>query len=146
LSVNIDLSSLQNLIDKLEDIQDDFDDELTDQAVDAINENIVPVSQSLCPIKSGALRNSIHVEVLAPLQMGLVALDPLGFWMEEGTRPHLIEGHPILHWQKGGQDFFASIVHHPGTRPYLFLHRGIDEGLDDVIQDLTEFLAGLFTE
>jgi len=44
-------------------------------------------------------------------------------WYEFGTRAHIIQARNVhvLHFQSGGADVFAPLVHHPGTKPHLKL-------------------------
>jgi hypothetical protein len=46
--------------------------------------------------------------------------------LEYGTRPHPIEGNPLLHFQIGGQDVFVTYVNHPGTPPIPHLRPTIE--------------------
>lgn len=50
--------------------------------------------------------------------------EPLGLFMEVGTRPHVIRPKKPdgwLRWVSGGKVHFAKVVHHPGTsaQPHL---------------------------
>jgi hypothetical protein len=46
---------------------------------------------------------------------------PQAAFVVRGTRPHIIQGRPVLHWlDDGGNDVFARTVHHPGTKPNRF--------------------------
>jgi hypothetical protein len=77
---------------------------------------------------------------------------PYAAYVELGTRPHIIRPHPrvlggwtgpftgrpgvgqhSLHWTEGGKDFFAWIVHHPGTRPQSFLRASLFQQRGDGI-------------
>jgi hypothetical protein len=141
LSVFIDTSSIQEFASKIQIAQDSLEPDLTHKLVDSVNANIVTVARALAPFRTGYLRDSIHADIEGPLQVMLRADASYAAMLEYGTRAHDIFGNPVLHWQKNGQDFFATRVHHPGTRPYLFLNGAIDEGLESLLQDLTDFIA-----
>ena len=49
---------------------------------------------------------------------------PHSLFLERGTRPHVIEGNPVLRFKVGGQTVYARRVNHPGTRPYRILEEG----------------------
>lgn len=56
--------------------------------------------------------------------------EPLGLFMEVGTRPHVIR--PLrpggwLRWVSGGRVHFAQIVHHPGTSPQPHLRPALED-------------------
>lgn len=53
---------------------------------------------------------------------------PLGKFIVGGTKAHEIrprgQGYP-LHWQKGGVDYYAYRVWHPGTQPNDYVSRAV---------------------
>jgi len=80
------------------------------------------------PVRSGALRESLTVEVVNPPPFARIAVSsPLPYlpYVIAGTQPHEIW--PVharaLHWTGAGGDVFAAHVAHPGTRPNPFPER-----------------------
>ncbi len=75
---------------------------------------------------------------------GLVRIDSpsangvLPTYLELGTRPHVIEGNPILafYWERLGQTVFFRRVNHPGNKAYRFLARSFAEMRDQVVSDI----------
>jgi hypothetical protein len=75
------------------------------------------------PVDTGALKNSIHYEVLPDGQI-LIKMLEYAKHVEYGTAPHIIR--PVnakaLSWKpRGGERVFAQVVHHPGTDPQPFI-------------------------
>jgi len=103
--------------------------------------------------KTGNLGRSIHVVSATPSSVKVVASAHYAADLEFGTRPHEIKPRvrKALRWAAAGQRrlsgaprsgatgfFFATVVHHPGTKPYPFLLPGAriavkKSGLDDMI-------------
>lgn len=50
----------------------------------------------------------------------------------EPTKPHRIQGNPILAFAHGGTTVFARYVNHPGTKGNPFIDRGLDRAGDDI--------------
>lgn len=54
-------------------------------------------------------------------------------FMDQGTKPHVIaaKNAPVLtfFWPKVGRVVHFKSVHHPGTKPYKFLERGLEAAL-----------------
>lgn len=92
-------------------------------------ESIKVKARQIVPVKSGRLRNSIKVQQSHDLKGQFtsgyeVAADaPYAAFVHDGTRPHVIEGNPLLVFQVGGTTVFARKVNHPGTRGNPFLLR-----------------------
>lgn len=56
--------------------------------------------------------------------------EPLGLFMEVGTRPHVIRPKKPggwLRWVSGGKVHFARVVHHPGTSPQPHLRPALED-------------------
>ena len=82
----------------------------------------------LAPVDTGRLRSSITQEV-APLRGRVYTNVEYAPHVELGTRPHIIRPRfkRALHWQRGGRDFFAMSVNHPGTRPKPFMRPALEQ-------------------
>jgi hypothetical protein len=126
---------VQSAMDKL------FEERLgPDITADAIRYAPVgPSTPGPPPREGGELRDSISFR-LDGHRLIVEASAPYAAYVELGTRPHIIRPHPrvrggwtgpytgrpgvgqhSLHWSEGGMDFFAWLVHHPGTRAEPFL-------------------------
>jgi len=53
-------------------------------------------------------------------------------YVDTGTRPHTVQGNPVLHWESGGVDYFARYVRHPGTRAKNIFKKAIDVALNRI--------------
>lgn len=85
---------------------------------------------------------AIHIERVDFLKIKLVwdlfgpNGEPLGVWLEEDTKEHIIEakgflggGAESLMWRdKGGKPIFRKKVKHPGTKGKHIIERGWNEG------------------
>lgn len=86
-------------------------------------------ARQIVPVKTGRLRNSIRVQQSHELSGRFVsgyevtADTPYATFVHEGTRPHVIQGNPLLVFQIGSTTVFTRRVHHPGTRGQPFLLR-----------------------
>lgn len=63
----------------------------------------------------------------------LTAAVPWALYVHRGTRPHRIDGNPLLsfYWPKAGKQMVRPFVNHPGTRPNRFLLDAVRQvGLD----------------
>ena len=72
------------------------------------------------PTKSDGITitTDIVTDVMTPVAKSSGKSYNLGFLLENGTKPHIIEpiDANVLHFQINGEDIFARIVHHPGFR------------------------------
>lgn len=83
--------------------------------------------------KTGNLRQGIHTtqsrDVRGRWSTGydVTSNAPYSVFVHEGTKPHKIEGNPLLafFWPKVGQFVFLRSVNHPGTRANPFLKRAL---------------------
>jgi hypothetical protein len=96
------------------------------------------------PRTGGELRESIE-DHMEGHNLVIEAHAPYAAYVELGTRPHIIRPHPrvrggwtgpytgkpgvgqhSMHWVGGGgEDIFAWLVHHPGTRPEPYLRTAL---------------------
>ena len=88
------------------------------------------LSQRFAPRKTGNLRDAIKTKRFGDMHYMLyVDKDKAdyGIYMELGTRAHIIRARraKVLRWYVGGKPVFAKQVRHPGTKPYLFVKRGV---------------------
>jgi hypothetical protein len=69
------------------------------------------------PVKTGALRASIHATQTGPLGWKIASPLPYARMVEEGTRAHVIRPRgKFLRFQGSGGIVYAKMVRHPGTR------------------------------
>ena len=72
---------------------------------------------------SGDLRKSIETRPVSMLEYKVGTNLDYALYIEEGTTPHIINGNPLLHWERNGMDYYATSVYHTGNRPYLYMER-----------------------
>lgn len=70
--------------------------------------------------RSGATRQSIR-GTYGGTGRGSVVFGGASRLLNSGTRPHVIQGRPMLRFQVNGTTFFRRMVHHPGTAPRPFV-------------------------
>lgn len=100
---------------------------------DAAARQVVNRARVLAPVRTGRLRASIRSERRGFFGLRLrwtVGSDvEYASMVNDGTRPHIIR--PVrkqaLKFRIGGRTVFATVVHHPGTRPRPFLDRALRE-------------------
>jgi hypothetical protein len=95
-----------------------------DYATTDLGPRIAFNARRFAPKRTGALAASIENHLSGDVLI-VAAHAPYAYFVERGTRPHIIRPRTAqaLRWyDSGGGPVFASIVHHPGTRPepYLF--------------------------
>ena len=86
------------------------------------------------PVDTGELKNSISFKVDGK---GIsFFMSEHGLYVEHGTKPHLITPKVAksLHFKSGGQDVFAKVVHHPGTRPQPFIRNTFYHDLPRILR------------
>ncbi|HWA29122.1 MAG TPA: HK97 gp10 family phage protein [Lacunisphaera sp.] len=77
--------------------------------------------------RSGDLRAKIHAqerqETALTATWSIVSPQPYSMFVEAGTKPHKIEGNPLLkfYWPKVGAWVALPSVNHPGGRPFPFM-------------------------
>lgn len=97
---------------------------------------IAETMKSLCPVDTGNLRDSIGVRMQgdAVIVGPDVSQAPYAGYVEFGTQPHEIrpKDAQALRFMVGGQVVFARVVHHPGTRPALYVARAFEQWLNQL--------------
>ena len=127
-------------INKLSKDLKKFDNKLIKELIEAQQETAKVICddvKELAPKKTGKYVESIKVgqtevngmQIETPVYTDAVVISSkgikynLGYLLETGTSPHIIEPvfAKVLHFQINGEDIFAKRVHHPGTvaRPYF---------------------------
>lgn len=120
------------LVDGFDQVIADFNDRTTERYLAAADQ-LLEELQEAAPVNTGFLRDSISIEItdLGSEQLTLTVLveadyaDDLNF----GTRPHPIEGRPVLRFQwpdapaglepdEDGFFYFRS-VNHPGSTKHV---------------------------
>lgn len=91
-------------------------------------------------IEKGGGKNAIYIEVGARWT-GDPSKAMVPKWLEEGTRPHVIEARIAkslaFYWPKiGGMAYFKR-VNHPGTKPYRFMEDTLAEKETSIVDVLS---------
>lgn len=92
-----------------------------------IGEKIKVKAQAQVGVKTGRLRQSIHVEHLSISNKQYIKVGSkvsYALMHHEGTRPHVIAAHPpgMLKFRgRSGAMVFKTAVMHPGTKPNRYL-------------------------
>ena len=87
-----------------------------------------------CPVDTGALKNSITVEI--ENDELVINMFDYGEHVEYGTKPHIIrpKDAKALRFKKGTKVIYAKEVHHPGTRPQPFIRNTFHHKLPKIIE------------
>jgi len=87
------------------------------------------------PVDTGRLRNSIRVEANGNILT--ITMVDYAFYVEFGTPPHIIKpkDKQSLKFKAGGDQVFAKIVKHPGTRPNPFIRNTIRNKIGQIVQE-----------
>jgi hypothetical protein len=96
------------------------------KALELRGQAIVRDAKKQVGVKTGALRNSIHMRHLGNAggqYLWIGAKKSYAYAHHEGTRPHTItpKEKPILVFRSGSKIVRTPIVEHPGTRPNRYL-------------------------
>ena len=98
------------------------------------------------PVKTGYLASTIYKQVSG--NVGTVGIGAsYGKFVVEGTVPHEIHAPigKVLSFVVAGNRVFTPIVHHPGTKPNLFMDKAVDEArgkVDETFANLWLELVG----
>lgn len=109
----------------------------TAQVLNEAANYILSEMQSRCPVDSGNLRESlgIRVEQDKVIIGPDMAKAPYAPYVIFGTGPHTIrpkEKNGVLAFSIGGQQVFAKVVHHPGTKAQPFVQEAFDAWVDSL--------------
>lgn len=109
--------------------------ELVRKALPGIANDLVNELVRVAPVDTGFLRNSIRQEVNGDVIT--IHFPDYALYIEFGTNPHEIRAinTKALHWKKDGKDFFAKVVHHPGTEPNPFIRSTLNTHLLRIVYD-----------
>ena len=96
------------------------------------------------PIKTGYLASTIYKQVSDGEGIIGVAAS-YGKFVVEGTAPHEIRAANggVLSFMVAGKQVFTPIVHHPGTKPNLFLQKATEEAQSKVEETFAELWLDL---
>ena len=95
-------------------------------------EQVRRTAQELAPRDTGALSESISVKYAGPMRYQIFPNTPMyDLYMEEGTRPHGIDGHPLLYWE--GALHPVPHVNHPGTEAYKYMEEAMYANVDFIV-------------
>ena len=101
--------------------------------------------------RTGHLQQSIRVD-LSNVNEGkaeIVADASYAPFVEFGTKPHVIKPkrRQTLRWATEEGYIFAKLVRHPGSKPYPFFRKAIEEGLEEAKKEFVQaFLEELRRE
>ena len=105
-------------------------------------EAVERTARELAPRDTGALGDSIHVTGggwTYHVQPGMM---DYALYMEEGTRPHIIEGNPWLWWDE--LEHPVHSVNHPGNPAYKYMEEALNSNVDRIIEFIEEAIGDVF--
>lgn len=94
--------------------------------------------QSIVPVKTGELRDSINWD-----ENGIWSTSKYFKHVDEGTRPHKIEGNPFLSFQINGATIITRSVNHPGTKPQNITKKTeqyFNKHVSDIVKDINKVI------
>lgn len=118
------------------------------RAISAWSDEVGPLVrtslQGDAPVRTSRLMRSIRyqrsISGSGDAHLEFTANVPYAKYVVHGTRAHLIrpKAARMLHWVDAHGSHFATIVHHPGTRPNNFPQRALDATKPFIIRRLVE--------
>lgn len=91
---------------------------------------IVDKARKYAPKKTGRLMRSIQKHRVGGFGYKVSAGAPYAAYMEFGTRAHIIvprRARALHFFTKTGEEVFTTRVHHPGTKPFAYMRRAVEE-------------------
>jgi HK97 gp10 family phage protein len=104
LRLNVTTTGIQQVVDEFRGFNSRLQDAVRNTLGEATNQ-IVTIAQSYAPVRTGALRDSIHAEQTGPMSYGIAADVEYATFVEYGTvrmlarpfmRPAVIEGNQLI--------------------------------------------------
>lgn len=118
-------------------------------AVRILGARWVEIAREEAPERTGKFRESIRFHVFArntgdkaKTEVGFTtsSKQPLGRWITEGTRPHIIRAKKKnflrFFWPRMGKIVFFHSVNHPGTRANPYLDRAYIRWIQDMEKEI----------
>ena len=111
-------------------------------------QQIAEYAQSIAPVRTGAYRDSIHVEQNGPLDFSIVADASYAAFIEFGTAPHIIipSQAKVLAFDVGGETVFAKYVMHPGTPAFMTIHTAKKDNMANIVDAIRQGVAEALSE
>jgi hypothetical protein len=131
LNIEVDTSGLNFAIGA---IKQAISEELEDAA-----HKVERTAKELVPVDTGALRSSIATSG-GGFDYTITASTPYAKYIEDGTRPHIINGNPYLVWDGQIYDSITS-VNHPGNRAYKYMETACDTHTEDIDDRIAEAIS-----
>lgn len=93
----------------------------TEKTIEEAGFKIEKEAKEAAPVKSGYYRNNINFDG----KTKVIANADYSADLEYGTKAHTIKpkNAKVLHFQKDGQEVFAKVVKHPGTKPLAIMRK-----------------------
>ena len=108
-----------------------FPSKAVKESTTIIERNMVDV----VPVKTGELRDSIRKKVIG--DKGIVeTTSGYGLFVDEDTRPHEIEGNPLLAFPWRGKLMIRHSVQHPGTKGQQFRRKTLDNSFFPILEGI----------
>lgn len=105
-----------------------------------INENTGNYVSSIQVSPTEQNGNTIKTEIYTDATVSTLggATYNLGYLLENGTSPHLIEpvNANVLHFQIGGEDIFTKRVNHPGTTARPHFKPALEKNINTYLQNI----------
>ena len=120
LYLSLDRSQADNLLDKLLTKMPSLSEKILGRATAVVEQEL----RNAAPERTGALKSSIMSHVgsnYAEVTVGV----PYAVFVDQGSAPHIIQGEPLLVFEKDGRSVFARKVNHPGNAGAHFSEKAI---------------------
>jgi hypothetical protein len=136
--VSVDISAAKAVLDGLSGPQMAGKLETALHATALLGERTVV---GFTPVRTGALRASIHATRTGSLAWKIASPLPYARFVEEGTRAHVIRPHgKFLRFQASGGVVYARRVNHPGTKA----RRMFEQSVPRIQSELQQAIARVF--
>ena len=102
------------------------------------------MAKEVAPVRTGALRNSIHYGGSRLTWWSKTTLD-YALYTEDGAGPHTIEGNPFLMSEAGHPnplEYPRAWVNHPGTPAFKYMETALYMSTEDLEERILRALIG----
>lgn len=121
IRINVE-SNIKEIAEELEKLEKEIPDALEDGLEEAAEVAVYMMKAEHFPnIDTGRLTSSVEEKNTGKFErtIGPWLNEDYPYYVEKGTKPHVITGNPYLYWE--GADHPVRRVNHPGTRPYPYV-------------------------
>lgn len=123
----IDTSNFDSLAEKLGANLPQLKDRILWKGALIVEDNF----RAIMPKRTGHMESTVTAEVSGD-SAKIGEHSGYGIFVNEGTRPHIIKGNPLLAFERGGRTIIVRSVRHPGTRGQHFAEKTVSKSQPEI--------------